>query len=573
MSLGVFCQIPQGAIPAFKTAHQRSYSVNLNSYSTTSIDYKFYFPSIGSFMHFPANVSVNSEVVAKATVSALKVVKEKTALSQTNFRDVLSTGNITNIINMIKNTPIEKLKGFNWEDVYWLLKDKLFFDQLIAVLKQQRRFYPRVWQYSLFHKSDDKLISEYLNSLRDDKEDFGYFFKSSLINVVSNKNLCHCDFYPLINPRAHKVSTSTDKCTILNEEFAEVYGKFLKYLIQKPQLDLYDKMNLIYYLLLQDRIQESLSIFNKINPDHDIPKEGTLRMQYDYMAAYLDFYTGSPKFALARKIVAQYINYPVNSWKIMFMEIDQQLKEYDGKIATETEEVKEDTSKAISMNNQPTFHIKFEGKEIVIEYSNVPEVTIKFYLIELEALFSRAPFLSQESTNFNFVQPNLVQTIILDPTLKVYKHKIPDAYHSKNISAEIEGSELQARDNYYFASLKVQIFENYGELKVVDEENKALSQVYIKLFARNKDKTVSFYKDGYTDIRGRFDYASLNLSRLAKIEKFAIFVTSEKHGSIIKECNPPAIVLPQEAVTEVKHDNYEKKPQKCYKQKMRFCEE
>lgn len=497
LELGVFCQIPQGSIPAFKAAHQRSFSVVLNSYSTTSIQYKFYFPSTGNFAHFPANVSVNSEVVAKATATTLKVVKEKTALSQTNFRDVLSTGNIANIINMMRHTPLEKIKGFNWQDVMWLLKDKAFFDQLIALLKEQRRFVSRVWQYSFYHKGNDKLMAEYLNSIENEMGDFGFYFTSSLIKVRPKNSLRHCDFYPLINPRAHKTSTSTDKCTILNVELSQVYKNFLEYLIQKPQWELSDKMNLTYYLLLQDKIKEALSIYAKINPDHDIPKEGTLRLQYDYMAAYLDFYTGSPKFALARKIVAQYLNYPVNSWKLMFLEIDQQLKEYDGKIATEAEEVTEEASKTISMKSQPSYKIRFEGKEIVIEYANTPEVTIKFYLIELEALFSRAPFLSQEGTNFSFVQPDLVQTAKLDPALKVYKHKIPEAYHSKNISVVVEGSGLQERENYFFASLKVQIFENYGELKVVDEENKAISQVYVKLFARNKDSTISFYKDGY----------------------------------------------------------------------------
>jgi len=50
---------------------------------------------------------------------------------------------------------------------------------------------------------------------------------------------------------------------------------------------------------------------------------------------------------------------------------------------------------------------------------------------------------------------------------------------------------------------------------------------------------VSFYKDGYTDLRGRFDYASLNSGDLSNIKKFAIFVMSDDLGSLIKEANAP----------------------------------
>jgi hypothetical protein len=39
-----------------------------------------------------------------------------------------------------------------------------------------------------------------------------------------------------------------------------------------------------------------------------------------------------------------------------------------------------------------------------------------------------------------------------------------------------------------------------------------------------------FYKDGYTDLRGRFDYASLDPESLKTVEKFSIFVMSDELG-------------------------------------------
>ena len=61
--------------------------------------------------------------------------------------------------------------------------------------------------------------------------------------------------------------------------------------------------------------------------------------------------------------------------------------------------------------------------------------------------------------------------------------------------------------------MKVNIIESYGELKVVHSETgKALPKVYIKVFSRESygdDEYGSgeFFRDGYTDICGKFEYA------------------------------------------------------------------
>jgi hypothetical protein len=50
---------------------------------------------------------------------------------------------------------------------------------------------------------------------------------------------------------------------------------------------------------------------------------------------------------------------------------------------------------------------------------------------------------------------------------------------------------------------------------------------------------VKFYKDGYTDLRGRFDYASLSTDDLGGVRKFAILILSEDHGALVREATPP----------------------------------
>ena len=49
------------------------------------------------------------------------------------------------------------------------------------------------------------------------------------------------------------------------------------------------------------------------------------------MNAYFDFFEGQTEgFKVARSIVRKYEEYPIVSWRLMFLEILDQLNEYDG---------------------------------------------------------------------------------------------------------------------------------------------------------------------------------------------------------------------------------------------------
>jgi hypothetical protein len=110
--------------------------------------------------------------------------------------------------------------------------------------------------------------------------------------------------------------------------------------------------------------------------------------------------------------------------------------------------------------------------------------------------------------------------------------------------------------------------ENYGRLEVRDQAaDKPVAKAYVKVYARLTGGTVRFFKDGYTDLRGKFDYASLNSSEslrpvplareaagsgenmsyqmlkpeeLNSVEKLSILILSEAHGAAVREVKPPA---------------------------------
>mmetsp|Transcript_39520 Transcript_39520/g.37991 ORF Transcript_39520/g.37991 Transcript_39520/m.37991 type:complete len:83 (-) Transcript_39520:227-475(-) len=78
---------------------------------------------------------------------------------------------------------------------------------------------------------------------------------------------------------------------------------------------------------------------------------------------------------------------------------------------------------------------------------------------------------------------------------------------------EINGGGRQLFKTYYSSQLKAQIVESYGEVKVTDLKGKPLPKVYVKVFAQNRGQSTAaavFFKDGYTDIRGKFEYCQLS---------------------------------------------------------------
>lgn len=71
------------------------------------------------------------------------------------------------------------------------------------------------------------------------------------------------------------------------------------------------------------------------------------------------------------------------------------------------------------------------------------------------------------------------------------------------------------------------------------KDDKACGKVYVKVFSLNHTNKEEFYRDGYTDIRGKFEYASTSGEKLKQVKKFSVLVQSERFGSQIKVVEPP----------------------------------
>jgi hypothetical protein len=303
---------------------------------------------------------------------------------------------------------------------------------------------------------------------------------------------------------------------------------------------------------------------------NDLPEDGSLRIQHDYMSAYFDFFTGQADgFKIARRIVQKYEDYPILAWRIPFLEILDQLNEYDGDQFDELDQQDQDEEsksnetltdeqkrfrKKKAVNKEPTITFEISDTEtatIVVDSANVTNFSVKFYIIDAEILFSRTPFLKTSSDEFSYVKPCHVieKSVEVNPngdiTPSVTKIAIPEHLKLQNMVLEVSASgSKQLFRTYYASQLHVTLTEAYGELKVTEKASgKPLPAVYVKVYSQQSENAsdAKFYKDGYTDMRGKFDYAQTSggANKLREVKKFAILVLSDNLGSIIKECEPP----------------------------------
>ena len=294
-----------------------------------------------------------------------------------------------------------------------------------------------------------------------------------------------------------------------------------------------DRLATIYYLLLQDRISDSLREFEQIDPS-----QLETRMQYDYARAYLGMSQGD--LVLARGIADRYAEYPVESWNNAFALITNQLDEIEGKEVELIDDTDRDQVQDRLASAEPTFEFEVETQTIDLSYRNLEQVTVNFYRMDIELLFSRNPFVQQYSGQFSYIQPNMSQVVDLPGDQDRLPIEVPAELRNQNVLVEIVGAGQRQAKAYYSNSLSVQLSENFGQLRVLRQDTgEPLSTTYVKVYSQNHDGSITFYKDGYTDLRGRFDYSTLSENSLENVKRFSILVLHDDAGAMVREADPP----------------------------------
>ena len=548
--LDALLQVPVGAIPVNKARYTRSVHVDLDPYHTQRIEYHFYFPAAGDYRHYPVHVAKNERVIAAAEPVVLKAVTEPSRLDLASWAHVSQNGTRGEVLEYLRKHNVLRL---DLTRIAFRMKDPVFFTELLGLLRQRHIYNATLWAYALLH-NDSVVITEYLRHVDSFVSQCGSVLESPLlvIDPVERRTYQHMDYRPLVNSRAH---TLGQRRQILNDRFHAQYHRLLKTLSYTTELDADDLMAVTYYLLLQDRVDEALAFFGRVNA-------GNLqtRLQYDYFTAYLDLFSDKPQ--VARRVAGKWlarlnrlpagglipvvagadgdrVGYPVDHWRRLFGDVVAQLDEAEGrKPAADPENDAAKRQKLAA--SQPNFDIKVETRRLTIDYQNIAEVTVNYYLMDIELLFSRNPFVKQDASRFAHIRPNHTVSVKLPADQVRHGVDLPERFHNRNVLVEVRGSGLVRSQAFYSNSLAVQVIEPYGQVRATDAQTrKPVAKVYVKVYARQRDGRVRFYKDGYTDLRGRFDYTSLNTNDLENVEKFSLLVLSDGKGAVVKEAAPP----------------------------------
>lgn len=148
----VLVQIPSGALPLQRSQFQKSTPYTLGPYATARFDYSFYFPEAGLFSHFPATLSKLQRVVATARPRSLQVVESRQISKLDSFADVLASGREEAVLEFLREKNLEKgEQGFQFGHLHFLLQRKVFWQQVLAILRHRLIFNKGVWAFALVH--------------------------------------------------------------------------------------------------------------------------------------------------------------------------------------------------------------------------------------------------------------------------------------------------------------------------------------------------------------------------------------------------------------------------------------
>ncbi|RMG10209.1 MAG: hypothetical protein D6731_17895 [Planctomycetota bacterium] len=528
--LDLLLQIPQGSMPLRDGVRTRGLRLRLEPYQTRALEYAFVFPLPGEFVHYPVQVTREGRQVAAAEARTLRVLREPSGIDPDSWEWLSQRGRAEEVLAALGERNLEEL---DLERIAWRMHDADFFAQAIEVLRRRHVYHPVLWSYGLLH-GHTTAVREVLLHEESFLDLCGPALESPLLvsDPVERGRYEHLEYFPLVNARAHRLG---GRLRILNDRFAWQYRRTLELLSARPAPTHEDFLALATYLFFQDRVSEATKALARIDPEAIAE-----RLQYDYLQAYAALHRG--ELEEARRFAAQHAEHPVPRWRKRFRSVLAHVREAEGGPAEDDPRARrrEDRLDALAAS-EPSLEVSSEGGELLLRYRNLRRCRVNVYGMDVELLFSRQPFVQREATQAFFVEPNHSEEVELPADREELRLPLPPAYAEANALVEVRGGGLRRTLARYARRLSVRFLERYGQLSVHDPAGRPLPAVYVKAYARTHAGAVRFHKDGYTDVRGRFDYVTLSTGALDEIARFAVLVLSEEHGALVQEVDPPSL--------------------------------
>jgi hypothetical protein len=450
--------------------------------------------------------------------------KGKVAINQQGWEYIAQSATNPECLEYLAENP--SVHSLDLKPMLWRLADPKFFDSCTKILKERQIYNNDVWVYSLVSDKGGAELGEFLGQNADFRKLAGPVFNCELLafDGYAERDFQYTDFAPITNPRKDTTGDMT------STGFMKQYESFLKRVafnsIAFRNVNIRDKMSMTVYMIIQNRIAEAKNVFKTIAAAEGNKEFGET---YDYLSAYLSYFDG--KLKAATTLAQQYLKGTgTKKSKAKWQKIMDQAKESNKpEMADEMFNEAKYAAAEAAKNPQMDFEPKNHGIEIT--YKNETSCTIEYWKMDLEVLFSAQPF-SESADSYTWVRPNEMQQIDKLPADGKLAQGIPQSMRNKNSIIRVtSGSGISVTKQIYDNEIEVQTASSAGELRVLDKSGKAVPAAYVKVYSQSSDGSIGFYKDGYTDLRGRFDYKTVSTSRQVNAVRYSVFVVTDKLGS------------------------------------------
>jgi hypothetical protein len=515
--IDVLAQIPAGAIPLGGEPATLSATRELEPHGVLKLELAFYFPAAGDFAVYPLHVSEDGTILAHTAPRTLRVSTKDEPLDAASWLVLAANGTTAQVLERLRT---ENLRTLDLSAIRWRLQDREVFLSIAQILRERLFFSPAVAAYG-FHHNDPAALQEYFENSAAVRQ-LGQWLDSPLLTI--RPRVHHdwetLDFDPLVNSRAHRF---TDQSRLTHEAARAHYQALLDQLAWKPALDAADQLTLTAYLFLQDRIAEGLARFDLIDPAK-LPG----RLNYDYLHTVVSFYREQP--AAAQALAAKTLpTLPPGLWRDRFQAVSDQAAE----IAALAKPVQAAQPAAQAAVPQLDLALGEAGK-LVISHRALATVTLRLFSVDLEVLFSKDPFLkgAGKPGGQPAIRPNETVAVELAPAAATTAVDLPPNLRQGNLLVVAESGPTQLLKVLDSAAMDVRQLPQDRQVQVfAAATGKPLPKTYIKVYAETRSGEVVFHKDGYTDLRGKFDYLSHTGTDVSNLKRLALLVSHPDHGA------------------------------------------
>jgi hypothetical protein len=515
--IDVLAQIPAGSIPLAGHTATLSSTHEIAPHGVLKLELAFYFPAPGEFAVYPLHVSENGVVLSHTGPHKLRVSNDPEPADAASWWVLAGEGSDEEVLARLRSANLET---HDPRFILWRLQNNGFFQKAASILRERLHYSPEVAAYG-FHHNDSAVIRDYLENSQAVTQ-LGQWLDSPLLDVRPrvHHDWRTLEFDPLVNARAHRF---TGESRLTHQAARAHYHAFLDQLAWKPTLDASDHLTLCAFLFLQDRIEEALERFTKIDPEK-LPG----RLHYDYLHTVALFHQENP--TAARGIAVRNLPaLPPGVWRDRFQTVIDQADEIAA-LATKSE-----AASGEGMDSAPQLDmIAGDGGRLVIRHRSLERTTLRLFSVDLEVLFSKDPFLKGDSGSGTepAIRPNRLLEVQLQPDVNETTVELPENLRQGSLLASAESGNTRLLRVLDSRAIDLRLFPNTRTLRVIDTATgKPLPKTYIKVYAEKQNGEVVYHKDGYTDLRGAFDYLSHTGVDVSEIKRVAIFASHPEKGA------------------------------------------